>query len=352
VSEPDFVYGNTRLRARLSTLLARRDLERLLTLEPDALVGELSGTPYAPEVQAEAARGRMPGRLQRAAMRHLARSLLELRSFYDAVAGDVVDLLLRRWDLHNLLVLARAHARGIKDAVAAALVPLGGLDEPAAAELSRQREPAAAVDRLVAWRLPTPALAGALRRGWATYDRDQDLSRLEGKLAAAAYTSILDRANDLGDAADPVAALVRREVDLANAIAALRAAADPGDGGNGLFVIPAGTLPGTALEAAARDGGAADAARRLAAVPAARLWRATLERFAQDGSDLAGLEGELEADAAAAARHDLRRGDPLGASVPTAFTVLKELEVRNLRVVAQAVAGGDVKALARELITT
>jgi V/A-type H+-transporting ATPase subunit C len=351
MNEADFVYGNTRLRARLPTLLGRQDLERLLTLEPEALLAELSSTPYAPEVAAEAARGRMPGTLHRAAMRHLARSLHELRSFYDGAAGDVVDLLLQRWDLHNVLVLARAHARGIKDAAAAALVPLGGLDEPTAAELSRQREPAAAVDRLVTWRLPTPQLAAALQRGWAAYDRDQDLSSLEGKLAAAAWTSILERARDLGSVADPVAALVRREADLRNAIAALRAAADPDDAGNGVFVVPAGTLPGTALAAAARDDAAADAARRLAALPTARLWRATLERFAQDGTDLACLEGELEADSAAAARLDLRRGDPLGASVPTAFTVLKELEVRNLRVVAQAAAGGDIQALASELIT-
>lgn len=348
----DFVYGNTRLRARLPALLGRQDLERLLTLDGDGLLGELSRTPYAPEVQAEAARRRMPESLQRAITRHLARSLLELRSFYDGPARDVVDLLLRRWDLHNLLVLVRAHARRRPDQdAAAALVPLGGLDQPTAAELGRQREPAAAVERLVAWRLPSPELAAALGRGWAAYERDEDLPTLEWRLATAAFESLLERARELGGTADPVADTVRREVDLRNAMAVLRAAGEPRQDSESLRVVPAGTLSQAALAAAAREDGAADAARRLASVPAARRWRATLERFAHEGEDLAGLEGELEAVAAAAARRDLRAGDPLGAAVPAAFTLLKELEARNLRIVAEAATGGDVQALADELVT-
>jgi len=37
--------------------------------------------------------------------------------------------------------------------------------------------------------------------------------------------------------------------------------------------------------------------------------------------------------------------------VPAAFTLLKELEARNLRIVAEAATGGDVQALADELVT-
>ena len=109
----DFAYGNTRVRARLPDLLSRSDLERLLTLDDDALLGELARTPYAPEVQAEAARIRLPRSLQRAITRHLARTLLELRSFYEGAARETIDLLLRRWDLHNLLVVVRTQASGL-----------------------------------------------------------------------------------------------------------------------------------------------------------------------------------------------------------------------------------------------
>ena len=62
-------------------------------------------------------------------------------------------------------------------------------------------------------------------------------------------------------------------------------------------------------------------------------------------------EAELEAAIAAAARRDLRVADPLGAAVPLAYATLKALEARNLRLVAEAVAGGDVRALAGELVT-
>lgn len=348
----EFAYGNTRLRARLPALLGRSDFERLLTLDDDALLGELARTPYAREVQAEAARQRLPRSLQRAITRHLARALRELRSFYEGAAGETVDLLLRRWDLHNLLVVARMHvSRLAEEDAAAALVPLGGLDEPTAAELARQGEPQAAVDRLVAWRLPTPALAAALGRAWAVYERDEDLSALEWRLAVTAYDSLLERARELGKPADPVAYALRSEVDLRNLMAVLRTAAEARADEGDVRIVPGGTVPPTALSEAAGEDGAADAARRLAAVPAAGRWSATLERFADEGEDLARVEAELEADIAAAARRHLRAADPLGAAVPVAYGILKELEARNLRIVAEAAAGGDVQALAGELVT-
>lgn len=348
----DFAYGNTRVRARLPDLLSRSDLERLLTLDDDALLGELARTPYAPEVQAEAARSRLPRSLQRAITRHLARTLRELRSFYEGTARETIDLLLRRWDLHNLLVVVRTQASGLgEEDAAAALVPLGGLDESTAAELARQREPEAAVDRLVAWRLPSPALAATLGRAWAAYERDEDLPALEWRLAVTAYESLLERAGELGKPAGPLAAALRREVDLRNVMAVLRTAAEVRADDRGVRIVPGGAVSPGALSEAAREDGAADAARRLAAVPAVGRWSATLERFADEGADLARLEAELEAGIAVAARRDLRVADPLGAAVPLAYATLKALEARNLRLVAEAAAGGDVRALAGELVT-
>jgi vacuolar-type H+-ATPase subunit C/Vma6 len=347
-----FAYGNTRVRARLPDLLSRPDLERLLTLDDDALLGELARTPYAREVQAEAARSRLPRSLQRAITRHLARALRELRSFYEDTAHDTIDLLLRRWDLHNLLVVVRTQASGLSEQdPTPALVPLGGLDEATAAELARQGQPEAAVDRLVAWRLPTPALAAALGRAWAAYERDEDLAVLEWQLAVTAYASLLERAGELGKPADPVADALRREIDLVNVMAVLRTAAETRTDDRGVRVVPGGKVSPAALAAAAREDGAADAARQLAAAPAAGRWSAPLERFADEGDDLARLEAELEAVIAAAARRDLRVADPLGAAVPVAYATLKAVEARNLRLVAEAAAGGDVRALAGELVT-
>jgi len=85
--------------------------------------------------------------------------------------------------------------------------------------------------------------------------------------------------------------------------------------------------------------------------PAAGRWSVTLERFADEGDDLARLQAELEAGIAVAARRDLRTADPLGAAVPVAYATLKAQEARNLRLVAEAAAGGDVRAVAGELMT-
>jgi len=349
----DFVYGNTRLRARLGEILDLTELERLLTLDVDALQGELSRTAYEPEIRAESARHELPDSIHRAVTRHLARTLVEVRRFYDGTAAGVVDLLLGRWDLHNLLALVRAQARAAsEEAAMAALIPLGGLDPASAAEIARQTEPAAAVARIVAWRLPTPALAGALGGAWTAFERDEDLGALEARLATAAVEGSLERAEALGRAADPLRALLARESDVRNLLAALRGAAGPGEPVDARRLVPGGAIPIASLTTAAEGEDAPAIARRLAVPAAAAPWRAALGRFADGGADLVGLERDLDAASVALARRELRRGDPLGAAVPVGFVVLKETEARNLRLVAQAVAGGRVGALADELVPT
>jgi len=348
----DFVYGNTRLRARLPELLTLSEIERLMTLDADALPGELSRTAYEPEIRAESARHELPDSIHRAVTRHLARTLVEIRRFYDGTAAGVVDLLLGRWDLHNLVALVRAQARReSEEAAQAALIPLGGLDPASAAEIARQTEPAAAVARVVAWRLPTPELARALAGAWDAYERDEDLGRLEARLATAAVESSLERAASLGRAADPVAALLAREADVRNLLAVLRhAEAAPGEPTDRRGLVSGGTITLDGLTAATEGEAPEAAARRVAGLPAAAPYRSALDRFGQGDSALARLEHDLEVASVALASREMRRGDPLGAAVPVGFVVLKETEARNLRLVVQAAASGHVRALADELV--
>ena len=75
---------------------------------PDAL----TATAYRPEIEAMLAVGG-PQRVGAASSvdRNLGRNLDELRAFYDGPARTLVDLLLARYDLHNLLVLLRGLLR-------------------------------------------------------------------------------------------------------------------------------------------------------------------------------------------------------------------------------------------------
>ena len=99
---PDrFGYGNTRLHARRSTLLRAADYERLLGRDVDGLLGALVDdlTPRTPRRPARMTDSR---RLHDTIRSHLSRSLEEMRSFYSGRARELVDVLLARFDVHNV----------------------------------------------------------------------------------------------------------------------------------------------------------------------------------------------------------------------------------------------------------
>ena len=154
---------------------------------------------------------------------HFSRSLEEMRSFYAERARRLVDLLLSRFDIHNVVTVLRAQAgtkRPAGDALNA-LVPVGWLVEPVAGETLRQNELAGAVD-LLARRMPDREQADALRRASAEYERTEDLAALERTVVtdhALRTTAALAAA---GPDARTLLAVVRREIDEHNLLVALR----------------------------------------------------------------------------------------------------------------------------------
>lgn len=344
---PDFVYGNTRLRARKGALLGPDDYETLLGRDVEGITDALTTTAYHPEVEAMLAGKGNTSRLHQALNQNLGRTLEELRILYDGPARTLVNLLLARYDLHNLFVLLRGLLRTRPvDELVAALVPIGVLGGDAANEIARQQDQAAAVDLLVSWQLPQPEVARTLARAWPEYERTQDVAALELALAAQQARFIVRGLVDAGSSAWPLRQLIAREHDATNALVVLRlrSALDRGEfaelppaPGPGRF-LPGGMIAEPALEAALRQPTVSDAARKLAAEARRDDWRAPLERFAA-GGDLPGLQRELERCRVRWAVGLFLRGDPLGLEIPIAYTTAKENEVRNLRLLVEASNG-------------
>ena len=343
----DFVYGNTRLRARKGELLAARDYEALVGGDLEGILEKLVGTPYRPELEAALAVSGGIRALQEALRRHLARILTEERAFYDGRARELVDLLLSRFDLHNLLALLRGRLRGQPaEQVLVNLFPMGALRDAAAQEIARQAEPGRAVELLVAWRLPDPAIARKLAEAWPEYERTEDLRTLEHTLTtqhALHLKAELDRA---GPDAEPLRELVARERDAVNVLIVLRLrfalqldelSELPSPPGAGRF-LPGGRMRTQALETALRQPTRAEAVAKLVEAARREDWRAPLERIAA-GGDLPTLQRELEVRRVRWAVGLFHRGDPLGVDIPIAYTVAKENEVRNLRLLGEGATG-------------
>ena len=113
-------------RARASCS-APSEYEALIGRDLDGIFEALAGTAYRPEIEAVLAVSVSDRRaLHEALRRHLARALGELRAFYDGRARELVDLLLSRFDLHNLLALLRGQrARAAAEEMLAERVPAG-----------------------------------------------------------------------------------------------------------------------------------------------------------------------------------------------------------------------------------
>jgi V/A-type H+-transporting ATPase subunit C len=344
----DFVFGNTRLRARKAALLESDTYETLIGRDPEGLLEALADTTYHPEV--EAARVGPVGErvLDEVLRQHFARLLKEMRSFYEGRARELVDLLLARFDLHNLLVLLRGLARGhTPELMVSCVVPLGRLGDGAAREIASQPQFVAAIDRLVSWRLPDPVTARALASAWPGFERTEDLAALEHAVAAAHSRNLQRAVLRAGSSANPLRELLGREADAANTLIVLRLRSalereeltslpPPPEAGRWLA---GGAINERVLESVLRLPARVDAATALAAGARGWSWGSPLERFAANG-ELVPLQRALEADRVRWANALFLRGEQFGIDIPIAYTVSLENETRNLRYVAEAAAIG------------
>jgi V/A-type H+/Na+-transporting ATPase subunit C len=329
----EFAYGNTRLHARRSALLRDADYERLVGRDIDGLLGALKTTSYAPDAEAS----RAPDGLRRfhdAIRAHLSRSLEEMRSFYAGRARALVDVLLARFDSHNVIAVLRAHAGTHRPAEEAlpTLIDMGWLVDSRAHEILRRGELAGAVD-LLARSTPDREQAGALRTAFAEYERTEDLAALEHAVAGDHTARAVAALSDPG--AKTLLRFTRREIDERNLVIALRLRDAPGTED---MLLAGGSIPlarfRTALHAPAPAAVAA-ALGRLGE----RSWQAPLQQWATSG-DLLGLERELQRQRLEAATALFVAGDPLSIDVPIAFVASKRSEARNLRLLGEASARG------------
>ena len=321
---PDFIAGNTRLRARLPALLDPVGYDQLAGLSREAAAERLAASStYRPYLN----RDQVGDRQLLEAVGHRLRDLLRgVRGLYGGIAGTAVGVLLARHDLQDARALLRGARTGQPAAVRlAAVMGVGALDRGTAADIAAAPDAATAVLRLTKHRLPDPLTAQALPAAWEQYELHGDPDEFETTIAAAAIDGWTDRLEWVGRAAGPVLEVVQAECDRANLLAVLR---DPALEMPQL--LPTGLVPESALLAARRGD-------PQPAVAARRGWQQPLERHLRD-QDLTALEWDLDLAEWRQAVRGLRRGDPLGAHIPVGYVLAAECEARTVRLVLAGLA--------------
>jgi V/A-type H+-transporting ATPase subunit C len=338
-----------------TSLFGWPEYDRLLGRDPEQMLTGLAETPYRPEVEEVLPRARGLVALHRALSANLCRILPAVAGFYSGPARRAVDLLLARWDLHNVLTIVRGQASGAPaEDVLPLLVPVGALDAVAAGELVRQPGVRPAIELMAAWGAPTPELARAALGALPEYEQTGTPAAIELRLVRA-YARALHRELQAEPAeAGALGPILVEEIDRRNLLGALRLrearlGAEPIPTPEDLF-LPGGRLDARSLATLTSIDTGPEVQGRLRRLEIPGWWEDALDRWAGDG-DLPSLERDLETAAVLRAVSLFWRGDPLGPDIPVAFVTAKENEVRNLRLLGHGAAWGiDPEKLREELV--
>jgi vacuolar-type H+-ATPase subunit C/Vma6 len=329
-----FDYGNARLRVRAASWLSASSYRGLLGASGiDGLLGSLAQQDYSEDVAAAMGRYRGLRRLDEAVRTHLSRQLTDVLSFYSGGIASRLGTYLSRWDIRNVRSILRdLTRRGQQTPSIATLVAAGAFDARALEEVAAQRDVRAAVDLLIVWGLPAPAIVRHLRHALPAFVETGDILVLEraldgglGELAAAAQ-----------DDRDLVSRLMAREVDRLNLMSLLRLRGDAGQASVATDVSPvAGGSVSSNVWVDLADVDDAVLAEQLAH-RLATTWRPAIAEWFEH-RDLARLETSLDHAAAVESISLFRTGDPLGIEIPLGFIGQQEAEAANLRLIGRAV---------------
>lgn len=329
-----------------SRLLPRRTLEGLTEVgSVPGLIAALTNTPYREAVAAALVRLTGLDCLAEALRNDLVASLGRVKDFYSEAAKALAQLVLLRYDVHNIKTILRGLAGHVPaQEIMGSTLPIGELRPADIVELIRVANWRMALDLLATWRLPAAKPLLELRSAQRSRDGGMELLEMEVALDRWYFDTALAGADDT-----PLRAAVVLEADLTNILTALR-----------LIDVPD-------VAAILRERlGAADVTRLFVGpghVPFARLAEAAHQESIPHAIDLlattaygAALTGALPAYAAssrlsvferALAQQQLHHAgslvasDPLGIGVLLGYAALKTNEVANLRTIAQGLLLGE-----------
>lgn len=329
-----------------SRLLPRRTLEGLTEVGGvPGLITALTNTPYREAVAAALVRLTGMDCLAEALRSDLVATLGRVQAFYSEVAKALAQLVLLRYDVHNIKTILRGLAGHVPaQEIMGSTLPIGELRPADIVELIRAANWRMAIDLLATWRLPVAKSLLELRATQRSRDGGMELLEMEVALDRWYFDMVLAGAGDT-----PLRAAVILEADLTNILTALR-----------LIDVPD-------VAAILRERlGAADVTRLFVGpghVPFARLTEAAHQESIPNAIDTlattaygATLTGALPAYAAssrlsvferALAQQQLHHAaglvasDPLGIGVLLGYAALKTNEVANLRTIAQGLLLGE-----------
>lgn len=356
----DFDYGNARLHALKSRLLSQHELETLADIASlPGLIAALAQTGYRKPVEAALTRASGLDCINEALRLDLINSLGNIRSFYRDQATDLVSIVLRTYDIHNLKTILRGLTKNVPPGdILPVLLPVGDLNYFTLTDLTRTSGPRGAIDILASMNflIAQPLLRLRAERPGA------DVFDMELALDQWYFREAYGYLKDTAQTDETLSATLRLDADIINLLTVLRFAHAPTERNlpgsrsglletHHLFVGP-GRLSFAMLSRAASEVTVKAAVETLAGTPYEIPLSKGLQAYAQSNR-VSSFEKHLRKFRLDWARRLIAR-DPLGIGVMIGFLALKINEVSNIRWIANGINLGlkpNAIRLELELVT-
>lgn len=226
--EVDYGYINARIRAMKSQLFDRSFIESLLAMKSaEDVIAALGNTSYRGDIERGSVKYPGIAGIEEGLKDHLSTSYNKVVKVVggNKEASRLLNLLLGRWDLHNLRTVIRGkHSGATDEEIKSQLIPAGSLDEVTLTELTKQPDVKACIDLLANWKVP---YAKPLQEGFRLYLNTGNLADLETSLDRFYYEFALAETEPralLGHSQSVrlVREFFKREIDFVNIMSALR----------------------------------------------------------------------------------------------------------------------------------
>lgn len=341
---PGFDYGNARIRAMKSRLLSQSELEVMADVDSlQGLIAALTKTAYRKPIEVALARVSGLECIIEALHNDLIFTIGKIRGFYRGKAGEIVAIVLRKYDIYNIKAILRGLAKNASSSeILSTMLPVGELIYSTLSELARAPSPRACTDILASMGLPFahPLLKLNAERPGA------ETGEMELALDQWYYIEAFQSLESMPRDGRRLLSALQLEADLENLVIVLRFAHTPSerkflrdwldtDELEALFVGP-GRLPFTLLARAGGQGSIEAAVDILTGTIYASPLSNGMANFAQS-TRLSDFEKHLSRFRLEWMARQIIQ-DPLGIGVLLGYLALKINEVSNIRWIAQGLS--------------
>jgi V/A-type H+-transporting ATPase subunit C len=324
----DYGYINARIRGQHSHLLKPGAYEELLALPGfQPLEKWMESGPYSKQWHLARARYQGLEALEWSLEKNFCQATELLMKIAEGRPQDLITIILRRWDLSNLMAVARGIHGGWSTAeILKSVLPAGGISEVKLQELASQPDLAGLTDTLYTW---GDDFHQPFKQALEEYQKEKDLAPVELELYKYYYSRVFKKLPLWGEDSASLKAIFQREIDLLNAKALkrLKEKKDLKPESITKYYISGGTL--MTRETFVRFFDRKDGPKVLASLKGSSYYSYLSGKGSDPKSD-ENLEQEHFRELS-----KLYQGNPLGIDLVLGFLWQKYYEVINLRLVAR-----------------